>query len=341
VRHCHGDLHLDNICLLDGRPLLFDCLEFDEELARTDVLYDLAFLLMDLWQRGHRREASLVFNRYCDMTGEAEGIAALPLFLSMRAAVRAHVAAAAASRLDDSEAAGAKRDEARGYLDAACGFLDREEARLVAIGGRSGTGKSTLAALTVRFLDPDSGRVLLADTPLSELAGDAVRSRVALSPQDAHVLAATIVDELRLAAPQAEDAELRAALAAARLEDLVATLPRGWDTPIGENGSRLSGGQRHRLALARTLLVGAPLLVLDEPTADLDAVAGRAFLSDALSSAGERGVLLLTHDLRALPIVDEVVVMEDGRIVARGTHEELLAGDPAYAARMALEFAGR
>ncbi len=211
--------------------------------------------------------------------------------------------------------------------------------RRVAVVGRSGAGKSTLAALTVRFLDPDSGRVLLADTPLSELAGDAVRGRVALSPQDAHVLAATIVDELRLAAPQAEDAELHAALTAARLDELVAALPRGWDTPIGENGSRLSGGQRHRLALARTLLVGAPLLVLDEPTADLDAVAGRAFLSDALSSAGERGVLLLTHDLRALPIVDEVVVVEEGRIVARGSHEELLASDPAYAARMALEFA--
>jgi ATP-binding cassette, subfamily C, bacterial CydCD len=213
--------------------------------------------------------------------------------------------------------------------------------RRVAVVGRSGAGKSTLAALTVRFLDPDSGQVLLADTALSELTGDDVRDQVALSPQDAHVLAGTIVDELRLAAPDADDAELQAALTAARLEELVAELPRGWDTPIGENGSRLSGGQRHRLALARTLLVGAPLLVLDEPTADLDAVTGRAFLSDALSSAGERGVLLLTHDLRALPIVDEVAVVEAGRIVARGTHEELLASDPAYAARIALEFAGR
>jgi thiol reductant ABC exporter CydC subunit len=213
--------------------------------------------------------------------------------------------------------------------------------RRVAVVGRSGAGKSTLAALTVRFLDPDSGQVLLADTPLSELTGDAVRDQVALSPQDAHVLTGTIVDELRLAAPDADDAELHAALTAARLDELVTVLPRGWDTPIGENGSRLSGGQRHRLALARTLLVGAPLLVLDEPTADLDAVTGRAFLSDALSSAGERGVLLLTHDLRALPIVDEVVVMEAGRIVARGTHEELLASDPAYAARIDLEFAGR
>jgi len=145
VRHCHGDLHLDNICLWEGRPTMFDCLEFDDELARTDVLYDIAFLLMDLWERGYRQEASLVFNRYCDMTSQAEGVAALPLFLSMRAAIRAHVAAAAAKRADDPGEAARKEAQARGYFDAALDFLEHREPMLVAIGGRSGTGKSTLA----------------------------------------------------------------------------------------------------------------------------------------------------------------------------------------------------
>ncbi len=219
--------------------------------------------------------------------------------------------------------------------------LELSPGRRIAVVGRSGAGKSTLAALMVRFLDPTTGEVLLGGTPLRELRGDTVRDHVALSPQDAHVVAGTIADELRLAAPDADDDALRAALAAVGLDDLVAELPEGLATSIGEDGGRLSGGQRHRLALARTLVVGAPLLILDEPTADLDARTGRAFLCDALRSAGDRGVLLLTHDLRALPVVDEVMVLEAGRIVARGTHEELLATDPDYAARIALEFTDR
>lgn len=145
VRHCHGDLHLANICLWQGRPTLFDCLEFDAELATTDVLYDVAFLLMDLCQRGLRSEASLLFNRYCDMRGESDGLAVMPLFLSMRAAVRAHVEASAACRQDDAEKRNAKIVAARDYLGAALAFLDRPPPRLIAIGGLSGTGKSTLA----------------------------------------------------------------------------------------------------------------------------------------------------------------------------------------------------
>jgi ATP-binding cassette, subfamily C, bacterial CydCD len=215
--------------------------------------------------------------------------------------------------------------------------LELAPGRRVAVVGRSGAGKSTLASLSVRFLDPEHGVVHLDGTELTGLAGDAVRGVVALSPQDARVLAPTLRDELRLAAPDVADDHLDAALVAAGLDGFVASLPGGLDTPIGEAGSRLSSGQRHRLALARTLLVGAPLVVLDEPTADLDAVTGRAYLADALASAGERGVLLLTHDLRALPVVDEVIVLEYGRIVARGRHEELLASDPAYAARVQLD----
>jgi ATP-binding cassette, subfamily C, bacterial CydCD len=209
--------------------------------------------------------------------------------------------------------------------------------RRVAVVGRSGAGKSTLAMLSVRFLDPVNGQVLLGATPLPMLLGDQIRSAVALSPQSGQVLASTIRAELTLSAPGASDDRLHAALVAARLDGFVAGLPDGLETPIGEGGAWLSGGQRHRLALARTLLVDAPLLVLDEPTADLDAITGRGFLTDALRSAGDRGVLLLTHDLRALPVVDEVVVVDAGRVIARGRHAELMATDQAYADRLALD----
>ncbi|MFN3461062.1 MAG: AAA family ATPase [Oceanibaculum sp.] len=146
VRRCHGDLHLRNICLLAGQPVLFDCIEFSDQIACTDVLYDLAFLLMDLIHRGHLDFANIVFNRYLDMTDEADGLRLLPLFLSLRAGVRAHVTARAAGVRSSPEAAA--------YLHLAAELLKPVPPRLVAVGGLSGTGKSTVAAA----LAPLSGR---------------------------------------------------------------------------------------------------------------------------------------------------------------------------------------
>lgn len=172
VRHCHGDLHLANICLWQGQPTLFDCLEFDPELATTDVLYDLAFLLMDLWQRGLHAEASHLFNRYCDMRAESDGLAGMPLFLSMRAAVRAHVNASAAERQADVAQREDKAAAARGYLDAALAFLDRKPPRLIAVGGLSGTGKSTLAGKLAPLRGGAPGaRWLRSDVLRKRLAG--------------------------------------------------------------------------------------------------------------------------------------------------------------------------
>ena len=154
VRRCHGDLHLRNICLVDGRPLLFDCVEFSEELASIDVLYDLAFLLMDLGHRGHWDLANLVLNRYLDLTEEDDGLALMPLFLSLRAAIRAHVTATMAEHGWGSGAPTAAFAEARNYLDEAEAALLPQPARLVAVGGLSGSGKSALAA----GLAPELGR---------------------------------------------------------------------------------------------------------------------------------------------------------------------------------------
>jgi aminoglycoside phosphotransferase family enzyme/predicted kinase len=178
VRRCHGDLHLRNVCLFEGRPTLFDCLEFSDELASVDVLYDLAFLLMDLEHRGLTVFASLVFNRYLDLTGEDDGLAAMPLFLSARAAIRAHVTAAAMKRATLPDAKLKMAAEARRYLDLSALFLGPQSCRLVAIGGLSGTGKSTLAAA----LAPGLGaRVLRSDVIRKRLFGVAPETRLPTS----------------------------------------------------------------------------------------------------------------------------------------------------------------
>ncbi len=163
VRRCHGDLHLGNICLYDDKPTLFDAIEFSADLSNIDVLYDLAFLLMDLVHRGLGFFANLVLNRYLDLRRDDDGLAALPLFLSQRAAIRAHVTAAAAARQE-----GALRQQkeaaARKYLALAEMLLAPAEPRLVAIGGRSGSGKSTLAQALAPDLPPLPGaRVLRSD----------------------------------------------------------------------------------------------------------------------------------------------------------------------------------
>ncbi|MCW2243452.1 bifunctional aminoglycoside phosphotransferase/ATP-binding protein [Azospirillum canadense] len=233
VRHGHGDLHLRNIVLLDGQPTLFDGIEFDESLAVIDIAYDLAFLVMDLEQRGLRNHANAVLNRWLDATGDLDGLALLPLFLSMRAAVRAKVAAAAA-KLSADDGAAAKDSsavlerEAAGYLDFAIRALDPAPPRLVAVGGLSGTGKTRLALGLAPWLGPMPGAVVLrSDVLRKRLFGAADTDRLPAEAYDAAVtrrVYAMLVDKARrvLAAGHAAvvDAvharpEERAAIAAA------------------------------------------------------------------------------------------------------------------------------
>jgi aminoglycoside phosphotransferase family enzyme/predicted kinase len=190
VRRCHGDLHLRNIVLLDGAPTLFDAIEFDEAIATIDILYDFAFLLMDLWERGLCLQASLLLNRYLwgspDLFGELEGLATLPLFLSLRAAVRAKVEALRYLDVSGSEQV---RQEARRYQAAAHAFLAKAPARLIAIGGLSGTGKSTLAAHLAPAIGRPPGAVhLRSDIERKRLFGVSELSRL---PEDAYAEAAT------------------------------------------------------------------------------------------------------------------------------------------------------
>jgi uncharacterized protein len=163
VRRCHGDLHLRNIVILDGSPVLFDALEFDEGFATTDILYDIAFLIMDLWQKGLRHQANLFLNRYLIsivMEENIGGLAAMPLFLAVRAGIRAMVSEERAHVLSTHKSAAAVR-EAAGYFQGAIDYMAPEPPRLVAVGGLSGTGKSTLAAAIAHLLGPPPGALHL------------------------------------------------------------------------------------------------------------------------------------------------------------------------------------
>ena len=176
MRHCHGDLHLANIVLLEGRPVLFDCLEFDEALASIDTLYDLAFLLMDLLHQERGALAQRLLNGYLDATWDDGGVALLPLFLACRAAIRAKVLGFGVAGAADASAA-EEAAAARDYLERALAYLDPPPARLVALGGVSGTGKSTLARELAPELGPAPGAVVLRS--------DAVRKRLhGVAPAD-------------------------------------------------------------------------------------------------------------------------------------------------------------
>jgi len=206
--------------------------------------------------------------------------------------------------------------------------LDLRPGRRVAVVGPSGAGKTTLAEVLVRFVPYEAGSVRLGGVELDQLAGDDVRRAVGLVEQEPHVFDSTVRENLLLARPDADDEALRAALGRVRLLDWVERLPDGLDTAVGEHGARMSGGERQRLAVARVVLAGFPLLVVDEPAEHLDPPTADALtidLLDTVSGPGGAGLLLITHRLTGLERVDEIVVLESGRVVERGSHAELLA----------------
>jgi uncharacterized protein len=201
VRECHGDLHLRNICLFDGRPTLFDGIEFSRSIACIDIVYDLTFLLMDLHHRRLDAFGNLVFNRYLELMDETEALALLPLFLSLRAGIRAQVTETAAQRQEDQAKRQKAQAEARRYLDLAIEFLKPPRPRLVAIGGFSGTGKTTLARGLAPMLPPVPGaRILRSDVVRKRLWGVPETTRL---PDDAYTPAAGGAVYERLAAEAA------------------------------------------------------------------------------------------------------------------------------------------
>ncbi|MFD5188325.1 thiol reductant ABC exporter subunit CydD [Streptomyces sp. NPDC058357] len=217
--------------------------------------------------------------------------------------------------------AGAARDA----LDAV--DLTLTAGRRIAVVGSSGSGKTTLAQVLVRFLDARAGTYRIGGVEAGALEGDTVRRFVGLCAQDAHVFDSSIRENLRLARTGATDEELRAALGRARLLDWADALPDGLDTLVGEHGARLSGGQRQRLALARAVLADFPVLVLDEPAEHLDLATADALTADLLDATEGRTTVLITHRLHGLDAVDEVLVLEAGRVVQRGPYADLAAAE--------------
>ncbi|MFK4099604.1 thiol reductant ABC exporter subunit CydD [Streptomyces sp. NPDC019531] len=203
--------------------------------------------------------------------------------------------------------------------------LTLHRGRRVAVVGASGSGKTTLAQVLLRFLDTDAGTYTLGGADAHGLAGDDVRRLVGLCAQDAHLFDSSVRENLLLAKKDATEDELREALSRARLLDWAESLPDGLDTLVGEHGAWLSGGQRQRLALARALLADFPVLVLDEPAEHLDLPTADALTADLLAATEGRTTLLITHRLAGLDSVDEVVVLDGGRVVQRGSYTELVA----------------
>ncbi|GAB3147524.1 thiol reductant ABC exporter subunit CydD [Amycolatopsis stemonae] len=180
-------------------------------------------------------------------------------------------------------------------------------ARRIALTGRSGAGKSTVIAALMRYLDPSAGRVLLDDTDTLACTGDSVRERIAWCGPDTHLFDSTLRENLRLARPAASDTELRTALSRAQLGPWLSSLPEGLDTPLGAHGTPVSGGERQRIGVARAVLSGRPILLLDEPTAHLDAPTATALAADVLAATRNRATLVVTHrpaEFPALPAVD-------------------------------------
>jgi aminoglycoside phosphotransferase family enzyme/predicted kinase len=302
VRRCHGDLHLDNICVLDGAPVLIDAIEFNDDFACIDVLFDLAFPIMELGRRGLRAHANALLNRYIECTGDYDGLAALPLFMCCRAGIRAHVALARGEI--DGGPGGSDLHDAGALLDSAVGALDDGTPRLVAVGGVSGAGKSTLAYGLAPLLEPPPGAIVLrSDLTRKALLGVSETTRL---PAEAYIPA------------------MHARVFSAMAEHALTVLGAGMSVIL--DGVYGEADDRHNIAgLALKAGVGFDGLWLQAPNGTLKQRVG-----SRQEDASDATVAVLQRQLETITAPEDWIVLDAGRSPA----EVLDAGGKALAATL-------
>jgi len=229
-------------------------------------------------------------------------------------------------------------DDSRQVLDS-IGF-EAHPGELVALVGLTGAGKTTIASLVPRFFEPGSGQVLVDDVDVGRYSLKSLREQIALVPQQPMLFTGTIADNIRYGRLDASDAEVEAVARDAHVHDFVARLPQGYQTPVYEGGGTLSGGERQRIGIARALLKAAPILILDEPTSAVDAISEGAIFDTLRRIRSKHTTLVIAHRLSTIRDATRILVLDGGRLIAQGTHTELLRTSDLYRAMCAKLFVG-
>ena len=304
--------------------LMVDAIAFDRALAVLIIVPEFFLPLRQLATRYHAGAAGRAVAARAFAILEEPLLPARPVMT--RAGAIVAIPADAAIRLADVSVTYPGRTEpALRGLD-----LEIRPGRVVALVGASGAGKSTVASLLLRFIEPDAGGITVGGIPLGSFDVGTWRSHVAWVPQLPHLFHGTIADNIRLARPDATEDEVRWAAVDAGAHAFIAAMPLGYATPVGEDGVRLSGGERQRIAIARAVLADARLVILDEATSHLDAASETVIRDTVRRLATGRTVLVVSHRLRLVSIADEVVVLDGGRVVDAGPPEDLARRDGTY-----------